>query len=105
MSDNISNLILSQYLGFDGDHGNEEHKEREPPKRGHTIYIHGHSITEEMIRRTFSNFGKIVNINMEKDKKLVLFCNLTVIILPSYYLCLWSSGLLCARVSFLKYLS
>lgn len=61
-------FVSSREPRFDRDHGNEEHKERDPPKRGHTIYIHGHSITEEMIRRTFSNFGKIINITMEKDK-------------------------------------
>ncbi|KAK2164737.1 hypothetical protein LSH36_59g00038 [Paralvinella palmiformis] len=49
-------------------HGDEEKKDHEPPKRGNTVYIHGHNITEEMIRRTFLNFGKIVNVNMEKDK-------------------------------------
>ena len=58
-------------LWYDGDHGDEEKKDHEPPKRGNTVYIHGHNITEEMIRRTFLNFGKIVNVNMEKDKKLV----------------------------------
>jgi negative elongation factor E len=47
----------------------EERKERDPPKRGNTIYIHGLGITEDIIRRTFSNFGNIVHINMEKEKK------------------------------------
>ena len=49
--------------------GIEERKEREPPTRGNTIYIHGHGISEETIRRTFSNFGNIIHVNMEKEKK------------------------------------
>ncbi|CAG5119758.1 unnamed protein product [Candidula unifasciata] len=45
-----------------------EREHREPPKRGNTLYVHGLGINEDMLQKSFSNFGKIVNINMETDK-------------------------------------
>ncbi|KAK3768443.1 hypothetical protein RRG08_053435 [Elysia crispata] len=42
--------------------------EREPPKKGNTIFVHGYGITEDMMRKSFSNFGKIINIKMEKER-------------------------------------
>ncbi len=41
----------------------------EAPKRGHTVYVHGHSMEEEMVRRSFSKIGKIVNLKMEPEKR------------------------------------
>ena len=49
-----------------------EPRERDPPKRGNTVYVNGHGITEELLRKAFSNFGSIVNITMEGEKKLVV---------------------------------
>ncbi|XP_046376272.1 negative elongation factor E-like [Haliotis rufescens] len=43
-------------------------REREPPKKGRTIYIHGHGISEELLRKAGSNFGNVVNITMETDR-------------------------------------
>uniref|UniRef100_A0A0B6ZTN5 Negative elongation factor E n=1 Tax=Arion vulgaris TaxID=1028688 RepID=A0A0B6ZTN5_9EUPU len=45
-----------------------EREHREPPKKGNTLYVNGIGINEDLIRKSFSNFGKIVNINMETDK-------------------------------------
>ncbi|RUS80413.1 hypothetical protein EGW08_011825 [Elysia chlorotica] len=42
--------------------------EREPPKKGNTIFVHGFGITEDMMKKSFSNFGKIINIKMEKER-------------------------------------
>lgn len=39
------------------------------PRRGNTIYAHGFGVTEEILRKAFSNFGTIINISMELDKK------------------------------------
>ena len=39
------------------------------PRSGHTIYIFGYNISEEVIKKTFSSFGNILNINMEVDNK------------------------------------
>jgi len=36
---------------------------------GNTVYVHGLGVTEEILRKTFSNFGTIVNISMEKERK------------------------------------
>ncbi|XP_061189108.1 negative elongation factor E-like [Saccostrea echinata] len=38
------------------------------PKKGNTIYVNGLGITEEILRKAFSNIGTILNINMERDK-------------------------------------
>lgn len=37
------------------------------PRSGHTIYIFGFNISEEVIKKAFSSFGNILNINMEVD--------------------------------------
>lgn len=41
---------------------------REQPKKGNTIYVHGHGVTEELLRKAFATFGTIVNITMELDR-------------------------------------
>jgi len=38
------------------------------PRVGHTVYVFGYQITEELIRSTFTQFGAIVNISMEVEK-------------------------------------
>lgn len=42
--------------------------EREPPKKGNTIFVHGYTINEEMMRSTFSRFGRIVKIKLERER-------------------------------------
>lgn len=43
--------------------------DREPyPKKGNTVYVHGHGITEDLLRKAFHNFGNIVNISLEKER-------------------------------------
>ena len=47
--------------------------DREPlPKKGNTVYVYGHNVTEEILRKAFSNFGTIVNISMETERQYVL---------------------------------
>lgn len=41
---------------------------REKPKSGYTIYVSGKSITENYLKKHFSEFGSIVNISMEIEK-------------------------------------
>lgn len=38
------------------------------PRQGHTVYVFGYQISEEMLRSTFTQFGAIVNISMEVEK-------------------------------------
>ncbi|XP_045197091.1 negative elongation factor E-like isoform X2 [Mercenaria mercenaria] len=46
-----------------------ERPDREPlPKKGNTVYVHGHGVNEELLRKAFHNFGNIVNISMEKER-------------------------------------
>lgn len=52
-----------------GDRDRRDWVEREPfPRRGNTVYVHGHGVTEELLRKAFHNFGNIVNISLEKEK-------------------------------------
>ena len=52
--------------------GRGERGDREPlPKKGNTVYVYGHSVTEETLRKAFSNFGTIVNITMEAERQYV----------------------------------
>ena len=41
------------------------------PKIGHTIYVFGYSVTEEVLKKAFQPYGNIVNISMEIEKKYV----------------------------------
>ena len=43
--------------------------DREPPKKGNTVYVRGHGLTEEILRKAFSNVGDIMNVTMERNKK------------------------------------
>lgn len=41
----------------------------ERPKIGHTVYVFGYNITEDILKKGFQHFGNIVNISMEIEKK------------------------------------
>ena len=76
-----SQFSISDFLGLgserEDDRRREERRERgdrEPlPKKGNTVYVYGHSVTEETLRKAFSNFGNIVNISMETERQYVIF--------------------------------
>jgi len=38
------------------------------PRVGHTVYVYGYGLTEELLRATFQQYGLIVNISMEVEK-------------------------------------
>lgn len=38
------------------------------PKTGYTIYVSGKTITEDFLKKHFSEFGSIVNVSMEIEK-------------------------------------
>nr|CAG4637412.1 EOG090X0F8Z [Ceriodaphnia reticulata]SVE73242.1 EOG090X0F8Z [Ceriodaphnia reticulata] len=40
----------------------------ERPKTGHTVYVFGYSITEDILKKAFHSFGNVVNISMEIEK-------------------------------------
>lgn len=50
----------------------EERKEAgekpEKPRVGHTLYVYGYGITEELLRGSLAQYGQIVNISMEVEK-------------------------------------
>nr|CAG4641265.1 EOG090X0F8Z [Eulimnadia texana] len=41
---------------------------QERPKTGHTIYVFGYGITEDILKKAFQSYGNIVNISMEIEK-------------------------------------
>ena len=41
---------------------------KEKPKTGYTIYVSGKTITEDYLKKHFSEFGSIVNVSMEIEK-------------------------------------
>ncbi|XP_064616296.1 LOW QUALITY PROTEIN: negative elongation factor E-like [Liolophura sinensis] len=46
----------------------DDRREREAPKKGNTIYVHGHGVNEDLLRKAFCNLGTILNISVEKEK-------------------------------------
>ena len=52
--------------------GLTEKKEKpDKPRVGNTIFVQGHKITEDLLRKAFTNCGLIVNISMEVEKEYV----------------------------------
>jgi len=45
-----------------------DYRDREPPKKGNTVFVHGVGVTEELMRKTFHAFGKIINVAMETER-------------------------------------
>jgi len=45
-----------------------DYRDREPPKKGNTIFVKGIGVTEELMRKTFNSFGKIINVAMETER-------------------------------------
>jgi len=43
-------------------------EDKNTPKQGHTVYVYGYGVTEEILRNQFTPFGPIVNISMEVEK-------------------------------------
>lgn len=43
------------------------------PKHGNTIFVSGYKIDEDILQKTFSSHGLIVDISMEKEKKYARF--------------------------------
>jgi hypothetical protein len=39
------------------------------PRQGNTIFVSGHKITEDFLKKTFHTYGNIVNVTMEIEKK------------------------------------
>ena len=51
------------------DHDREDRRDRDPPTKGNTVYVHGVGVTEEILKKAFSNFGNIININIERERQ------------------------------------
>ena len=55
-----------------GDRGRDFERsdhDREAPKKGNTVYVRGHGLTDEILRKAFNNVGVITNLSTERNKK------------------------------------
>ena len=59
-------MLDRKRLRPDGDR--REFERREPPKKGNTVYVTGHNVSEDLLQRVFSKIGRILHVTMEKDK-------------------------------------
>lgn len=50
-----------------GERGLVEDKNAKP-RQGHTVYVYGYGVTEDILRSQFTPYGPIVNISMEVEK-------------------------------------
>lgn len=41
----------------------------EKPRAGNTIFVSGNKVTEEFLKKTFNDYGTIVNVSMEIEKR------------------------------------
>ena len=60
------------YLLTAGERGRDFERsdhDREAPKKGNTVYVRGHGLTEEMLRKAFNSVGEILNLTTERNKK------------------------------------
>jgi len=46
----------------------KDQKVKQAPTKGNTIYLYGHCLTETLIRQYFEKFGRIYEINFQKNK-------------------------------------
>lgn len=46
----------------------QQQQQKDKPKSGFTVYVSGKSITEDFLKKHFSEFGQIVNVSMEIEK-------------------------------------
>ena len=61
------NFVNHFLPGFEREDSRREREQ--PPKKGNTVYIYGHNLTEALVKKAFSNFGVMINITMEPEKK------------------------------------
>ncbi|XP_046859255.1 negative elongation factor E-like [Xenia sp. Carnegie-2017] len=56
----------------DSKYGHKEYKYNRgyrEPKKGNTIFIKGHGLTEEIVRNEFVKFGTVTDIHFEKERR------------------------------------
>lgn len=43
-------------------------EDKNKPRQGHTVYVYGYGVTEDILKNQFTPYGPIVNISMEVEK-------------------------------------
>jgi len=61
------------YETFVKERDNEERglaaeQDKSKPRQGHTVYVYGYGVTEDILKSQFTPYGPIVNISMEVEK-------------------------------------
>lgn len=67
-SSNRSIAFLYQQFEKEKDTDKKSNVHKDKPKTGYTIYVSGKMITEDFLKKHFSEFGMIVNVSMEIEK-------------------------------------
>ncbi|KAL3870607.1 hypothetical protein ACJMK2_038656 [Sinanodonta woodiana] len=62
------NFVKGERLDSNDERRERPERDKEPPKKGHTVYVRGFGISEDILRKAFSNIGTIVNINLEASR-------------------------------------
>ncbi len=61
--------VKNLYDSFVSARDREERRlEPDKPRQGNTVYVFGYSVTEDILKATFADCGKIVNVSMEVEK-------------------------------------
>ncbi|XP_053675624.1 negative elongation factor E [Anopheles nili] len=71
-----SNRVQNLYQQFSNDRDKEEQVDKtksgetskDKPRSGNTVYVSGNKVTENFLKKHFSEFGEILNISMEIEK-------------------------------------
>lgn len=72
------NFVAASDSPKSGGSGDRLDRWTSPPQRGNTVYVHGHGVSEEIIRRAFAKIGGILNISMDTNRNcgFVMFENM-----------------------------
>ncbi|XP_049829978.1 negative elongation factor E [Schistocerca gregaria] len=60
--------VKNLYESFVTARDREERGRPDKPRQGNTIFVAGHKITEDYLRKEFQRYGNIVNVTMEIEK-------------------------------------
>lgn len=63
----------------------EKRDKPDKPRQGNTIFVSGHKISEEFLKKHFQTIGNIINVSMEIEKKYsTLKFDIVSMIKPSF---------------------
>ena len=85
-----SNFVSSREEGSSEDHEGRKHRSRyvnrDNPNQGITVYVKGTGLSENLLKQPLSNYGSILNLIVEEEKKYVSFHSLLFFYIFSFVL-------------------